>query len=177
MLTGNILIRIADERDSCYSSLITQTISEASADPHNGICKRSESLILDKICSSEAILAIDTISGEWAGFCYIQSWQGGSFVSSHALVVAKKFQQLKIADALKKQILSLAQERYPAAKIFGLTTSFAIMKINTRLGYQPVTYEKVTSDEAFWKSCEGCSNHSILISKQKKNCLCTAMLL
>src|SRR5690606_18786703 len=62
------------------------------------------------------------------------------------------------------------------AKIFGLTTGLAVMKINSDLGYEPVTYSELTQDEDFWKGCQSCVNFEILKSKDRKNCMCTAML-
>ena len=50
------------------------------------------------------------------------------------------------------------------------------MKMNTELGYVPVTFNELTDDEAFWKGCEGCINHEILMAKDRKFCICTAML-
>jgi hypothetical protein len=50
------------------------------------------------------------------------------------------------------------------------------MKINSDLGYEPVTYSELTQDNAFWKGCTSCVNYQILMSKERKNCLCTAML-
>ncbi|HRG91111.1 MAG TPA: hypothetical protein PLW44_18940, partial [Chitinophagales bacterium] len=57
-----------------------------------------------------------------------------------------------------------------------LTTGLAVMKINSDLGYEPVTYSELTDDEEFWKGCQSCVNFQILQSKERKNCLCTAML-
>jgi hypothetical protein len=50
------------------------------------------------------------------------------------------------------------------------------MKINSDLGYEPVTYSELTQDEAFWAGCKSCVNYEILMSKERKNCMCTAML-
>jgi phosphomevalonate kinase len=50
------------------------------------------------------------------------------------------------------------------------------MKINSELGYEPVTYSELTDDEEFWKGCRACVNYDILMGKDRKNCLCTAML-
>ncbi|MES2374061.1 MAG: N-acetyltransferase [Bacteroidota bacterium] len=174
-MSSNICVRVAGLRDMLYIPVIIQHIEQAAKDPCNGICKRKKSLIRKKILDGESIIAC-TESGEWAGFCYIQAWENSNFVSSCALVVAEKFMSKGIAGMIKKNALDLAKEKYPAAKVFGLTTNFAVMKINTKLGYQPVTYSAITSDEGFWDSCKTCSNFSILMSKEKKNCLCTAML-
>jgi len=50
------------------------------------------------------------------------------------------------------------------------------MKINSELGYEPVTYSELTQDEEFWAGCKSCVNYEILMSKGRKNCMCTAML-
>jgi hypothetical protein len=81
-----------------------------------------------------------------------------------------------VAKSIKKKIFELSRELFPAAKIFGLTTGLAVMKINSELGYEPVTYNELTQDEEFWAGCKSCVNYEILISKEKKNCMCTAML-
>jgi len=71
---------------------------------------------------------------------------------------------------------SLARIRWPHAKIFSLTSGAAVMKMNTQLGYQPVTFDDLTDDEAFWKGCEGCVNVEVLRERNRKFCICTAML-
>ena len=73
-------------------------------------------------------------------------------------------------------IFNYSRERYPDAKLFGLTTGLAVMKINSDLGYRPVTYSELTQDDVFWSGCKSCVNYEILMSKERKNCLCTAML-
>ena len=80
------------------------------------------------------------------------------------------------AKAIKEKIFKLSREKYPKAKIFGLTTGLAVMKINSELGYEPVTYSELTQDEKFWAGCKSCVNYDILVSKDRKNCMCTAML-
>ena len=88
-----------------------------------------------------------------------------------------------IADAAKvrgtgiaKRTFSLARTRWPHAKIFSLTSGAAVMKMNTELGYQPVTFADLTDDEAFWRGCEGCVNVDVLHRTGRKYCICTAML-
>jgi hypothetical protein len=36
--------------------------------------------------------------------------------------------------------------------------------------------QDMTDDEEFWKGCQSCVNYQILMSKNRQNCLCTAML-
>src|SRR5690606_15982904 len=77
---------------------------------------------------------------------------------------------------IKRKIFELSRQRYPDAKIFGLTTSLAVMKINSELGYEPVTYSELTDDDKFWEGCKSCVNYPTLVSKERKNCFCTGML-
>jgi len=50
------------------------------------------------------------------------------------------------------------------------------MKINSELGYKPVTFSELTDDETYWKGCEACVNYDILMRNNRKMCLCTGML-
>ena len=55
------------------------------------------------------------------------------------------------------------------------------MKINTALGYVPVTFAELTDDEAYWKGCGTpehpcCVNYDILQRTGRRYCVCTAML-
>ncbi len=140
-----------------------------------GIAKRSPEYIESKIDEGKAVIAL-TRTGEWVGFCYIETWSHGEYVANSGLIVAPKWRKSGVAKAIKKRIFELSRERYPQAKIFGLTTGLAVMKINSELGYEPVTYSELTQDEAFWAGCKSCVNYEILMSKDRKNCMCTAML-
>ena len=123
----------------------------------------------------KAIIALSN-NGEWAGFCYIETWGHGKYVANSGLIVSPAYRHSGLAKAIKQKAFELSRTKYPKAKIFGLTTGLAVMKINSDLGYEPVTYSELTDDEAFWKGCRSCVNFEILQSKERKNCLCTAML-
>lgn len=140
-----------------------------------GIAKRTPEYIETKIDEGKAVIA-HTDSGEWVGFCYIETWSHGEYVANSGLIVSPAYRKTGVAKAIKRKIFELSRERYPQAKIFGLTTGLAVMKINSELGYEPVTYSELTQDEAFWAGCKSCVNYEILRSKDRKNCMCTAML-
>lgn len=140
-----------------------------------GIAKRSTEYLSTKIIDGNAIIAL-TDANEWAGFCYIETWSHEKFVANSGLIVAPKYRNVGLARKIKRAIFSLSKEKFPYAKIFGLTTGLAVMKINSELGYEPVTYSELTQDENFWNGCKSCVNYEILMAKEKKNCLCTAML-
>src|SRR6478752_5112582 len=140
-----------------------------------GIARRSPEYISEKMEQGKAVIAL-TNNGEWVGFCYIETWSHGEYVANSGLIVAPAYRKSGVAKAIKKKIFNLSREKYPEAKIFGLTTGLAVMKINSDLGYEPVTYSELTQDEAFWAGCKSCVNYEILMSKERKICMCTAML-
>jgi N-acetylglutamate synthase-like GNAT family acetyltransferase len=140
-----------------------------------GIAKRTPEYVAKKMEEGKAVIA-HTPEGEWVGFCYIETWSHGEYVANSGLIVAPAYRKSGVAKAIKKKIFELSREQYPKSKIFGLTTGLAVMKINSELGYEPVTYSELTQDEAFWAGCKSCVNYDILMSKDRKNCMCTAML-
>lgn len=140
-----------------------------------GIAKRSPEYIQRKMEEGKAVIA-HTKEGTWVGFCYIEAWGHEQYVANSGLIVSPAFRGGGVATEIKRKIFALSRQKYPHAKIFGLTTGLAVMKINSELGYEPVTYSELTDDDEFWKGCQSCVNYDILMSKDRKNCLCTAML-
>ena len=170
----NIIIRVATPDDKRYAKTITDEMESSAKARGTGIAKRTPEYIAQKIDEGKAVIA-HTREGEWVGFCYIKTWEG-EYVANSGLIVAPAFRKSGVAKAIKQRIFQLSREKYPEAKIFGLTTGLAVMKINSELGYEPVTYSELTQDEKFWEGCKSCVNFDILTSKERKNCLCTAML-
>jgi hypothetical protein len=169
------LVRTATIADSLHAETITDEMASSAKARGTGIAKRSPEYIRRKMEEGKAVIAL-TPSGEWVGFCYIEAWSHGKFVANSGLIVAPAFRGSGAATAIKSKIFQLSRQLYPDAKIFGLTTGLAVMKINSELGYEPVTYSELTDDEEFWKGCQSCVNYDILMSKERKNCFCTAML-
>ena len=175
MENQHIIVRIATASDKVYSKTITDEMEASAAARGTGIAKRSPDYIEQKIDEGKAVIAI-TDQNEWVGFCYIETWGHGEYVANSGLIVAPAFRKSGVAKTIKKKIFNLSRQKYPEAKIFGLTTGLAVMKINSDLGYEPVTYSELTQDEDFWAGCKSCVNYEILMSKDRKNCMCTAML-
>jgi hypothetical protein len=140
-----------------------------------GIAKRNPEYVRTKMQEGKAVIAT-TEDKTWAGFCYIETWSHGEYVANSGLIVRPELRKSGLAKMIKHKIFKLSRAKYPEAKIFGLTTGLAVMKINSELGYEPVTYSELTQDEAFWSGCKSCVNYDILMSKERKNCMCTAML-
>ena len=175
MEQSNIVVRIAIPDDIRYANTITDEMASSAQARGTGIAKRSPEYIIQKIVEGKAVIAL-TSDLRWVGFCYIEAWGHEKFVANSGLVVAPEFRKTGIAKKIKQHIFSLSRKMYPDAKIFGLTTGLAVMKINSDLGYEPVTYSELTDDENFWAGCKSCVNYDILMSKERKNCMCTAML-
>jgi hypothetical protein len=170
-----IIVRVATPDDKKYSTIITDEMAASAAARGTGIAKRSPEYIEQKMDEGKAVIAVMP-DGKWVGFCYIETWSHGEYVANSGLIVSPEFRKSGIAKAIKQKIFNLSREKYPEAKLFGLTTGLAVMKINSDLGYEPVTYSELTQDEAFWAGCKSCVNYDILMSKERKNCMCTAML-
>ncbi|MFO0477388.1 MAG: GNAT family N-acetyltransferase [Bacteroidota bacterium] len=170
-----VRVVVADESHYDFVEQICAEMESSAKVRGTGIAKRSPDYIKQKIKEGKAVIALDN-NNQWAGFCYIEAWQSGEYVANSGLIISPVFRNLGIAKRIKKKIFELSQTKYPNSKIFGLTTGLAVMKINSELGYEPVTYSELTSDEQFWSGCKSCVNYSILTSKDFKNCLCTAML-
>lgn len=168
-------ILIANESHLDFAKIICDEMAASAQARGTGIAKRSPEYIQEKIREGKSVIAF-TKGGIWAGFCYIETWSHGEYVANSGLIVAPAFRKDGLAKAIKKKIFELSRKTYPEAKIFGLTTGLAVMKINSELGYEPVTYSELTQDEAFWAGCKSCVNYDILMSKERKNCMCTAML-
>src|ERR1700753_3051331 len=168
-------IRVASAADADFAPLICDEMAESAKARGTGIAQRSPEYVANKMLEGKAVIAFHK-DGTWAGFCYIETWSHGDFVANSGLIVNPQFRKEGLAKAIKENIFKLSRSKYPEAKIFGLTTGLAVMKINSDLGYEPVTYSELTQDEDFWAGCKSCVNYDILMSKGRKNCMCTAML-
>ncbi len=171
----NVIVSIAHEKHGVYASQIADEMAASAAARGTGIARRSPEYLRQKMNEGKAVIAL-TKEGEWVGFCYIEAWSTDKYVANSGLIVVPEYRHTGVAKQIKEKIFELSRQKYPDAKIFGLTTGLAVMKINSELGYKPVTYSELTDDEQFWKGCQSCVNYDILMSKDRKNCLCTGML-
>lgn len=173
-MTTDIDVLIADASHVVYVDTILDTIAAAAKVRGTGIARRTPEYVTQKILEGKAIIALDGTT--FAGFCYIETWGNKQFVANSGLIVVEKYRGKGLAKRIKHKAFELSRTRYPNAKIFGLTTGAAVMKINYELGYRPVTYAELTDDEAFWKGCQSCVNYDILQRQNRRFCMCTAML-
>lgn len=170
----DIKIKVADADDEKYVDTIIDTIREAAKKRGTGIAERTHEYVATKMKESKAVLAL--CGDKFAGFSYIETWGNKHYVTTSGLIVHPDFLGMGVARRIKDYTFTLARVRWPNAKIFSLTSGDAVMKMNTQLGYVPVSFNQLTDDDAFWKGCEGCCNHDILVAKNRKFCICTGML-
>lgn len=165
---------VANESHFKYAKDICDTIEESAKVRGTGIAKRTPEYIQKKLQNGNAVIALD--GQTFAGFCYIEVWGHGKYVANSGLIVHPDFRGQGLAKKIKQRVFDLSKEKFPDAKIFGITTGLAVMKINYELGYKPVTFSELTDDPEFWKGCQTCKNFDILTRTEQKLCLCTGML-
>ena len=167
-------VMVASEEHLKFVTQINDSIDEAAKQRGTGIARRTDEYIADKINSGKAIIAVNR--DEFVGFCYIESWGHDEFVANSGLIVRPQYRGFGVAKRIKQAAFELSRKRFPNAKLFGLTTGEAVMRINTELGYEPVTFAKLTDDEAFWAGCKSCVNYDVLQRTNLTKCLCTGMI-
>jgi len=171
-----IEVLVAGPEHELYVDTILETIAEAAKVRGTGIAKRTHEYLATKMQEAKAVIALSKKDGRFAGFSYIETWGNKQYVTTSGLIVHPDYRGLGLAKRIKDMTFTLARTRWPHAKIFSLTSGAAVMKMNTELGYKPVTFAELTNDEAFWKGCEGCINVDVLHRTGRKYCICTGML-
>lgn len=171
---SDFVVQVAGEQHKHLAEAICREMEESAKARGTGIAKRNPDYIRKKMEEGKAIIA--TKGEDFAGFCYIETWGHEKYVANSGLIVAPAFRKDGLATRIKEKAFELSRKKYPEAKLFGLTTSLAVMKINSDLGYQPVTFSELTDDEDFWKGCSSCVNYDILTRMNRKMCLCTGMV-
>lgn len=175
-----IRVIVADASHEKYVDTILETITESAKVRGSGIASRTHEYLATKMAERKAIIALDK-NDEFAGFCYIESWEDKHYVANSGLIVVPKYRGHHLATRIKKVAFTLSRLRWPNAKLFGLTSQIAVMRINTMLGYVPVTFAQLTQDDAYWVGCgtpeqPRCVNCDVLARTGRKYCVCTAML-
>ncbi len=175
MIVSNFTVVVANSSHTNFAEEICDEMSASAAKRGTGIAKRTSTYVAQKMIEGKAVIAF-TEDGKWAGFTYIESWEGEKYVANSGLIINPKYREIGLAKIIKRKAFALSIKKFPGATLFGLTTGFAVMKINDQLGYHPVTFNYLTHDEKFWAGCKSCVNYNILLAKERKNCLCTAMI-
>jgi hypothetical protein len=167
-------IIITDKSHTIHAHTICKAIEAAAQVRGTGIAKRSPEYIISKMENGNAVIALEGSS--FAGFCYIETWSHDKFVANSGLIVVPEFRNQGLAKKIKRAVFEHSRTKYPTAKIFSITTGLAVMKLNSALGYKPVTFSELTDESTFWKGCQTCKNYDVLQRTAQSMCLCTGML-
>ena len=167
-------IIIADKSHSIYAEIICETIAESANVRGTGIARRTPDYIITKMGNGNAVIALD--EDKFAGFCYIEAWGHGKFVANSGLIVFPDYRGQGLAKKIKAKVFEHSRTKFPNAKVFSITTGLAVMKMNSQLGYKPVTFSELTDDQSFWNGCQTCKNYDVLQRTEQSMCLCTGML-
>jgi len=165
---------IANASHTSYADVICKTIEESANVRGTGIARRTPEYILKRIENGNAVIALD--GDQFVGFCYIEQWGHGKFVANSGLIVHPDYRGKGVAKLIKKKIFEHSRTKFPNAKVFSITTGLAVMKMNSELGYKPVTFSELTDDQEFWKGCQTCRNYDVLQRTNQSMCMCTGML-
>ena len=171
---GEIEVIYATAEHTKYAKRICELVYESALQRGTGIAKRTPEYIADKMTSGKSVVALD--GDRIVGYSYIESWGHGDYVATSGLIVDPEYRHRGLATRIKEKTFELARKRFPYAKIFSITTSLPVMKLNTRLGYKPVTFSELTQDNEFWEGCKGCVNYDVLQRNNRQRCICTGML-
>jgi len=174
-VSPTVEISIATADHLRFAPQICHLIKIAAAQRGTGIAERDPEYIRAKMREGKAVIAVGS-NDEVAGFCYIETWDHGKYAVNSGLIISPDFRRQGLARRIKRRAFELSKKLYPQAKLFGITTSLAVMKINTDLGYKPVTFSELTDDEEFWQGCQSCPNYDVLQRMNRQMCLCTGML-
>ncbi|WP_303312170.1 GNAT family N-acetyltransferase [Hymenobacter sp. BT730] len=169
-----MILRVANAADAQYVETLCQWYEQSAKQRGVGIAKRDPNYLIKKMVRGDAIIAF--MDDQLAGFCYIETFEDNKFVVNSGLIVNTELRKEGLGRAIKHRVFELSRTKYPQAKIFGITTSGPVMKINSELGYRPVTFQDLTQSDDFWKGCGSCKNYQILQDNNRKMCLCTGMV-
>ncbi|MEQ6122910.1 GNAT family N-acetyltransferase [Pseudotenacibaculum sp. MALMAid0570] len=167
-------IIIADKSHSIYADIICKTIEDSANVRGTGIARRTPEYIITRMKNGNAVIALD--GNNFVGFCYIEKWDHGKFVANSGLIVHPNYRGKGVAKLIKKKVFEHSRTKFPEAKVFSITTGLPVMKMNSELGYKPVTFSELTKDQSFWKGCQTCKNYDVLQRTSQSMCLCTGML-
>jgi argininosuccinate synthase len=173
--SDSFILEIASEAHVKYAEQISKMLEESAKARGIGIAKRPPEYIAQKMREGKAIIAFHR-SGRLAGYSYIETWTHGKYVANSGLIVDPEFRNSGLGKRIKHAIFDLSRKKYPNARIFSITTSHAVMKMNTELGFKPAPFSELTTDKEFWDGCQSCRNYDILTRNNRKHCLCTGLL-
>ena len=121
-----ISISVADKSHLLHAEAICLMMEEAATIRGTGISRRKPVYIKNKMAQGMSVIALD--GEKVVGFCYIESWEGQRYVANSGLITHPDYRKSGLAKSIKKTTFELSRKKFPKAKLFGITTSLAVMK-------------------------------------------------
>lgn len=174
MVYKEFIISVSNNKHIAFSREIELLMEQAASEKSIGLALQNGQYIGEKMINGDAIIA--TKQGRLAGFCYLKKRDNEESISISGVVVVRQYRKMGVAKAMIKELFEVARVKYPMAKIFSLTTSPEVMRVNSTIGHKPVSFTKLSMSNEFWSSCKDCSNYSFLQKNGNTRCLCSAML-
>ena len=97
---SKISVQIAGAQHLHLAEAICTEMEESAKVRGTGIAKRDPDYIRKKMNEGKAIVAV-TDDGRFAGFCYIETWGHGKYVSNSGLIVVPEFRKYGLATKIK----------------------------------------------------------------------------
>jgi hypothetical protein len=115
-----VSVVVAGPEHADYAQEICDMIEESAKARKTGIAKRTPEYILKKLNNGDAVIALQ--GNKLAGFCYIETWSHGQYVANSGLIVNPDMRKAGLGREIKFKAFNLARDKYPYAKVFGITT-------------------------------------------------------
>ena len=77
----NFIVKVAEDNDLKHIPAILKEMEVSALERGTGIAKRTSTYLEEKIFEKKAIIAFSK-AGEWAGFCYIETWSNKEYVAN-----------------------------------------------------------------------------------------------
>lgn len=167
-------ITVASREHLSQVDSICSQMAQSALARGTGIAGRTPEDIRQKMLDGNAVIATQP-NGQWVGFAYLNSWEDGKFIAQSGLIVDPAYRQQGVARSIKRALFKMSRRLFPNAKLFSITTSQAVMRLNSQLGFKPVAFSELPQDSRFWDQCASCVNCDILARTGRKHCLCTGM--
>ena len=95
-------IVIANQSHISYAQEICDLVKLSAKARGTGIAERSPSYLKEKMCSGNAVIALD--EEQFVGFCYIESWDHQQYVANSGLIVHPDYRHKGTAKDIKKAV-------------------------------------------------------------------------
>lgn len=172
----NCIVRIATSEDYKYIGVIIEEMTLSAAKRGVHIIPRTPEYIMEKMNAGLAVIAINPENDEWVGFCCIEVWAHGKYVANSGLIVSPQYRGIGISRDIKITLFKQCRSKFPAARLFSLSTSPAVQHVNEELGYKVIPHADMLKDKFFLQGCTSWVNYVGLMNDKELSTRYVAMV-